>query len=133
MPPPVNVLASIEGGEELRRALKKHEARFLEVMREALPEEAEKVKSVATVEAPRGTGTLASSAALVKSNGRTKVRVAVGFLDEKAAAVHEGIHWGHFVEGTTGFKWFEKAFARMQGGILERIVQRLRRIAGGGA
>lgn len=133
MAPPVRLLASIEGGEELRKALKKHEARFLAEMRAALPDEGAKVMAVAQAEAPRGTGTLAASAAISKSNSRTKTRVAVGFLDEKAAAVHEGVHWGHFVEGTRGFKWFERAWLRMESGIVDRIVQRLRRIVGGGA
>lgn len=131
----MNVLMKLHGGEQLRKALKKIEKEFLAELAVALPEEGNSLMAAANATAPRGTGTLAASSSVttVVQEAKGRVRVAAAYLDEKAAAVHEGIHWGQKVEGTAGFKWFERALNSFEGGFVERIGARLKRLVGGGA
>jgi hypothetical protein len=131
----LNVLMKVEGGDELRKALKKHEAAFLAEMAEALPVEAQALMAAANATAPRASGTLiaSSSVSSVVQEKKGRVRAAAAYTDEKAAAVHEGLHWGVHIEGTRGFKWFERALNGFEGGFVDRIVSRLRRLVGGGA
>lgn len=125
----VEVLSTIEGGEELRRALRKVREEFMAECRQAIPEEAQALMAQAQAAAPRGSGTLAASAEVSKTKGGMKA--AAAFLDEKAAAVHEGIHWGHRIEGTQGFKWYERILAGFEAGFVSRMAARLRRLVGG--
>lgn len=129
----IDVLMKLEGAEQLRRELKRQEVRFFGEMAQALPEEAAALMAAANAEAPRATGTLAASSSVTKEidNSDRTVRVVAAYLDEKAAAVHEGIHWGEHFE-TRGMKWFERAKNGFERGVVERIGDRLRRIVGGG-
>lgn len=132
---PANVLMQLEGGEELRKALKRQEKAFFDEMAAALPEEGQNLMAVADAAAPRLTGQLVSSSSVTSevkpSKGR--VKVAAAYLDEKAAAVHEGVHGGHHVEGTRGFKFFERVLHSFEAGFVQRIAARLKRLVGGGA
>jgi hypothetical protein len=127
------ITMKIVGGEELRRALLKKEAQFLAEMAQALPVEAQALTSQAAAAAPRASGQLAASAmassAVLKKGQRIKAAAAI--LDDKAAAVHEGLHWRKKVEGTKGFKWFERVFRAFEPGFVDRIAARLRRVVGG--
>jgi hypothetical protein len=129
----INVLMTVEGGDALKAALKKHQERFLAEMAEALPQEGQVLMTEANSSAPRASGALASSSSVtsVVQQSQGRVRVAAAYLDEKAAAVHEGVHWGQHIEGTKGFKWFEKAFHAFELGAMQRIVSRLKRLVGG--
>lgn len=132
----VNVLMRLEGGAQLRRALKRQEQRFLAELATALPEEGTSLMASANAAAPRASGTLAASSSVthVVQAKKGRVRVAVAYLDEKAAAVHEGIHWGRkTAQQTKGFKWFERALGAFEPGFVERIAGRLRRLVGGGS
>ncbi len=130
----MNVLVKLEGAEQLRKALKKKEKEFLAAMANGLPQEAQVLMQSANSAAPRLTGKLASSSSVTSSvqPEKGRVRVAAAYLDEKAAAVHEGVHWGRHIEGTSGFKWYEKAFNAFQAGFVQRIGDRLKRLVGGG-
>lgn len=125
-----NIVMKLEGGEQLRKALRAKEREFLEEMAAALPEEGQKLMSAAAAAAPRDSGELAGSASVTSALTKkgTRVKVAAAFLDEKAAAVHEGVHWGHHIEGTRGFKWYERILNGFEGGFIERIATRLRRL-----
>lgn len=123
----------LKGMEKLRRALKKQPERFFAEMAMALPAEAQALMGQANGAAPRKSGELAGSSSVtsVVQVRKGRVRVAAAYLDEKAAAVHEGVHWGAHIEGTRGFKFFERALNAFEGGFASRIVARLKRIAGG--
>lgn len=132
---PGNVLMQLEGEKELRKAIKRQERAFLEEMAAALPDEGEKLMAIADAAAPRMTGELASSSSVtsVVQPSKGRVKVAAAYLDEKAAAVHEGVHGGRHVEGTRGFKFFEHAFNSFEAGFVQRIAARLKRLVGGGS
>lgn len=134
MAPRVVMALEVKGLEQLKRELRKQKRAFFQEMAAALPVEAEKLMSQANTAAPRASGELVSSAnvSVVLQESKGRVRVAAAYLDEKAAAVHEGVHWGGKVEGTRGFKWYERAFNAFEVGFIERIAQRLRRLTGGG-
>lgn len=124
----------VRGLEELKRELRKQKRAFFEEMARALPEEGQSLMQQATAAAPKASGELAGSSLLsveVKDS-KGSVRVAAAFTDDKAAAVHEGVHWGGFVAGTRGFKFYERVFNAFEVGFIERIAQRLRRLTGGG-
>lgn len=130
----IDVLMKLEGGPALMRALRRQEKAFLAEFGAALPAEAEALMQSANAAAPQASGTLVSSAVVTsviqKSKGR--VRAVAAYTDEKAAAVHEGIHWMQQVVGTKGFKWFERSLHAFEADFVARIGARLRRIAGGG-
>ena len=129
----VNVFMSVEGGDVLRRALQKKAAEVAREMELALPQEGAALMAQANALAPRASGELVASSSVTSAvTGKgSKVRVAVAYTDEKAAAVHEGLHHNRKVEGTRGFKWFERAMNAFTPGFIERVVARLRRLVGG--
>lgn len=131
----IDVLMKVEGGEQLRRALKRQEQRFIDEMAKAIPEEAAALMASANATAPRKSGALVASAVVSSAlqPKRGSVKAAAAYTDEKAAAVHEGVHWGAHIENTRGFKWFERALNRFEPGFLERIAARLKRLVGGGS
>jgi hypothetical protein len=133
MPGRVNVLMSVEGGEALRKALTKKSAEVAREMAIALPAEGQTLMQTAGATVPRATGELAGSSSVTSSLTKKgqRVRVAAAYLDEKAAAVHEGLHWGKKIQGTKGFKWFQRAFDAYKSAAIGRIVERLRRLVGG--
>lgn len=130
----VDVIMSIEGGDELLKALRKKPREFLALLAQRLPIEGQALMSAANAAAPRRTGTLAASSLVtsVVQEAKGVVRVAAAYTDEKAAAVHEGLHWGEHIEGTPGFKWFEKATNSFEQGFVERVAQDLQKLTGGG-
>jgi len=130
----VNVLMKMSGGEALRKALKKKEKEFFAAMANELPQEAQKLMQSANALAPRDTGELAGSSSVTSAvqPEKGRVRVAAAYLDEKAAAVHEGVHFGRHIEGTRGFKFYERALNAFEGGFVERIGAKLKRLVGGG-
>ena len=121
----------VKGGEELAKALRKIEDKFLDTMAEVLPEEADTLFNASQAAVPRASGTLSSSGVVEKQRSETTSMASVGYNDHKAAAVHEGIHHGRHIEGTTGFKWLERSFNQFVQGAIERIVARLRALIGG--
>lgn len=133
MPGRVNVLMSVEGGDALRKALQKKSAEVAREMAIALPQEGAALMAHADALAPRASGELVASSSVTSAVTRkgAKVAVAAAYLDEKAAAVHEGVHWGRKIQGTRGFKWFERALNAFTPGFIERIVARLRKLVGG--
>lgn len=129
----IDVLMKLEGGPALMRALRRQEKAFLAELGDALPAEAEALMQSANAAAPQAGGTLVGSSVVssVVQEGKGRVRAVAAYTDEKAPAVHEGIHWGAKVEGTKGFKWFERALNSFETGFVARIGARLRRIVGG--
>lgn len=129
----MNVLMKLEGGEQLRRALKRVEKDFIRELGDALPAEGQTLMSAANALAPVATGELVNSSSVtsVVQESKGRVRVAAAYLDEKAPAVHEGIHGGAHVPGTRGFKWYERALNAFEGGFTERIAAKLRALTGG--
>ncbi|MHB1065425.1 MAG: hypothetical protein ACYC1Z_13220 [Georgenia sp.] len=129
----VDVLMELEGGPALLRALRRQEKAFLDELANALPAEGQALMNSANAKAPRGSGTLAGSSSVTTEVNESKgrVRVAAAYLDEKAAAVHEGVHWGEKVEGTKGFKWYERVLNGFEAGFVSRIGARLKRMVGG--
>jgi hypothetical protein len=120
-----------EGGEELRRALKGIERKFLDTMAKAIDEEAHKVMAAGIASAPKLSGELASATNVVVSRSRGQVQGAASFLKDRAAAVHEGVHWGRKIP-TKGFHWFANAALDWEPAAAKRIVQRLQDITGEG-
>lgn len=127
-----SVFARVEGGEELRRALRKLETEVLEEMGEAIPVEAEALLKLANAGVPREAGALARTATVSTGETKTKRIAVAAYLSKYAAAAHEGIHWGVFRQGTAGFKWYTKARDAFAQGYAERIAARLRALLGGG-
>lgn len=136
----IDVILKMQGGRELLRKLRKLEPQFAEEMRRTLPAEGERLMDQANALAPVGSGELKASAAVGfehEADGQGhRTQVFAAYWDDKAAAVHEGIHWERKVEGTKGFKWYERAFNAFERGFVERVATQLRRIvsraAGGG-
>ena len=87
--------------------------------------------AAAQVTVPRKSGTLAASAGVSSEVGDHRVTAVVAYKDVKAAAVHEGIHHGHKVNGTRGFKWLEHSFKLAKPKMLDGIVKALRALTGG--
>ncbi len=126
--------ADVKGGDELRRALKARMGLFMAAMDKILPEEAQLLRQAADAKAPALSGELRSSSEVSSEKTRTQgTRAAVAYLDEKAAAVHEGIHYGHHLKGTKGFKWLENATNEFQTGFVQRVAAKLRAVIGGGS
>ena len=134
MPPGIDIFLKLEGGDALRKALRAKEKEFLRELATALPEEGYALMGSANAAAPRSSGTLAASSSVtsVVQEDQGRVRVAAAYTDPKAAAVHEGVHWGQHFE-TKHMKWFEHALHAFETGFFSRIGARLRRIVGGGA
>ncbi len=130
-----DVLMKLEGGAALKRALKRQEKAFIRELASALPAEGEALMASANAAAPRASGELAGSSSVtsVVQESKGRVRVAAAYEDPKAAAVHEGVHWGQKIEGTSGFKWFERTLNAFEPGFVQRIGARLKRLVGGGA
>lgn len=130
----VDLIMSIEGGADLLRSLRKKPREALALLAKVLPDEGENLMTAAAMAAPRGTGELAASASVTSLVQESKgvVRVAAAFTDEKAAAVHEGVHWGVHIEGTKGFKWYEHTTNAFAEGFVQRVAQDLKKLAGGG-
>jgi len=128
----VNILMSLEGADELKRKLRKLEPQFLDAMKQELPREGESLRSAAQSLAPVAGGELRSSAVVATKVSKTRVAVLVGYTDEKAAAVHEGIHWGRFHPGTKGYKWLERALNTFAAGFTNRIAGVLRGVVSRG-
>lgn len=134
MAPRVTMALEVKGLEQLKRELRRQQRAFFEEMAKALPEEGQSLIRQATAAAPKATGELAgrSLVSVEVKESKGTVRVAAAFTDEKAAAVHEGVHWNEKVPGTRGFKWFERVWNGFEPGLLERIAKRLRRLTRGG-
>lgn len=119
--------ANVKGGEELRQALKKNMAKFEAAMDTALPEEAALLLAAANAIAPKSTGALTGSGVVSSEKSRLGGTKAVAaYTDEKAAAVHEGIHWNRKIKGTHGFKWYERALNSFEPGFVQRIAEKLK-------
>lgn len=129
----VNVLMSVGGGAELKKELRKVKALFLAEMEKAMAEEASRLMAAAADATPTASGTLLMSLTASSSAQPTKgrVRFAVAYLDEKAAAVHEGIHWAKKRGETLGFKWYERTLNKFETGFVERITGKLKTLVGG--
>lgn len=131
----IDVVMKLEGGDALRKALKKRPQEFLAEMDAALTEETARLRGAAESETPAASGTLLMSltTSSAKQPAKGRLRFAVAYTDDKAAAVHEGVHWGKHFEGTRGFKWFERVFNAFEQGFVQRVADRLRRLVGGGS
>lgn len=123
--------AKLEGGEQLRSRLAMVRRQFVDEMRRAIPEEAQQAMVDAQKGVPVASGKLRSSAVVSSEETARGVRAAAAYEDEKAAAVHEGIHWRRKFKGTAGFKWLEKSFEAFAPKSIERLAARLRRLTGG--
>jgi hypothetical protein len=121
----------VKGLEQLKRELLKKKRLFVDEVRNFVPPETQKLVAQAAAAAPRASGELASSASASWEMSKTGVEAVAAFTDEKAAAVHEGVHGGKHVEGTGGFKWFEQVFNAFEVGFIERLANRLRAALGG--
>lgn len=129
----MKVTIELKGVSELQRALKAKEKEFLAELGDALPEEGEALMTAANAVAPSETGEMIASSSVTTEVKRGSVQVAAAYLDEKAAAVHEGFHGGKDVDGTLpGEKWFEQTLNSFEPGFEQRIAARLKRVTGGG-
>lgn len=120
----------IEGGEKLRRQLLKAQKQLAREMATFLPAEAQDLMSQANAQVPRLTGELAASATVTSDVKGLRVRAVAAYKDDKAAAVHEGIHGRRKIQGTKGFKWFERALQTWESGFYGRIAARLKSLIG---
>jgi len=118
--------ANVKGGEELRKALTKNMGKFEEAMDTILPEEARELMNAAQTRVPRESGELASTATVSSEKTRGGTKAVAAYTDEKAAAVHEGVHHGHKVHGTKGFKWFERTLNSFEGSFAQSVVEKLK-------
>jgi len=114
-----------KGGPELRRALQGMEKKFLREMGKALEDEAQTIMQLGVRDAPEDTGDLAAGTDVQVTRRRGGIEGAASFTRERAAAVHEAVHWGRKVEGTEGFHWYGEAAADWEPKAQQRIVQRL--------
>lgn len=131
----VSVLMKVEGGEALRKALRKMPDAFIAEMRAAMLHQGEQLRTDADGAAPRASGTLTrSSVVALLEDDPVFVSVGVAYTDPKAPAVHEGIHWRKRKGAQEpGFHWFLRTFNTFAGGYIGRIAARLKRLVGGGA
>lgn len=124
----VNVLARLEGADELRKRLKElGKGALVQAVRPHIKAEAQALKTAASVGEPRGvTGALGESKRVVELRGRGAVRFAVVYLNYYAKWVHEGI-FGHAKVGARygRFKWFERAVQAFEAGYIERTGAKL--------
>lgn len=127
----MNVLFTVEGGEELVKRLKKVEAQFMAELAAAFPDSGEALRGQANSQAPRASGRLLSSSFVASEAKRHRVQTVVGYTDPKAPAVHEGIHWGHKISEKHRRKWLENALNAFAPSFAEHIAARLRRMLGG--
>lgn len=121
----------VSGGPALVSALKRKQGQFLKTMQTELPAAGQATLAAAQQVVPRKVGELAASAVVSSEVKDNAVRVAVAYTDKKAAAVHEGVHHGHHVEGTHGFKWLEHSFKLEKPKLLADIVKSLKALTGG--
>ena len=126
-----NDLLRVSGGPALVSALKRKQGEFLKTMETALPAAGETTLAAAQQVVPRKVGTLAASGVVSSEVKDHNVKVAVAYTDIKAAAVHEGVHHGHHVKGTRGFKWLERSFKLEKPKLLADIVKSLKALTGG--
>lgn len=125
----------MEGGKELRKALLKLKEETFEALIRPVNAEAKKLLADSVFAAPSESGELVASAKVVASVNRKRggIKAHALYEDDKAPAVHEGIHWNHKTkEPTQGFKWFERAFNEFEPGFYQRIIAVLRGVVNGG-
>lgn len=126
----------LTGVEQLAREMKRVEKRVTAELAAALEHEAKALLEQANQVAPRESGEMVRSGVVSSDVQPAKgtVEVAVAYLDEKAAAVHEGFHGGKDSEGVLpGEKWFEQTLNAFEPGFQRRIAARLQRVTGGGS
>jgi hypothetical protein len=122
--------ADVKGGEELLGKLRANMRKFEKAMETILPEEARDLLSAASTSVPRQSGELAASAVVSTEKGSAGFRAAAAYTDHKAAAVHEGVHHGRFVEGTRGFKWLEHTLHAFEPGFVQSVAEKLKKAVG---
>lgn len=122
----------LTGVEHLAREMKRVEKRVNAELAAALQDEARALLEQANQVAPRESGELVRSAGVSSEVSRGTVDVVAAYLDEKAAAVHEGFHGGKDSEGVLpGEKWFEQTLSAFEPGFHRRLAERLKRVMGG--
>lgn len=127
----MRIKLSMYGDRRVWAEMRKKQTEFLEAMLSWLPAQGDELLAIAQRDAPKASGKLARTGVVSVQTLKNRVRVAVAFTDDKAAAVHEGIHWRVKVDGTRGYKWFEKGFVKWAPQFVPGAADILRRIAGG--
>lgn len=130
------VKMTVSGADELKRRITGLSQAFLKEMEQAIPEEAKGLMAAANALAPRVSGKLIESSVVTSEVKSNKVLAAASYTDEKAAAVHEGVHWGLSRVKDPRYhldhlKWYERALNAFAPGFSERMVTRLRKLVGG--
>lgn len=128
----VNVMLKVEGWNEVRKKLRSMRGLFLQEMDATMAEGARIVQQQSNAAAPVASGTLVSSATIQHEKKADFISYGMGYTDEKAAAVHEGIHWGHkFGKKERGFQWLMRVMEEFAPSYIEHVAMRLRRLTGG--
>jgi hypothetical protein len=119
------IIGKVTGVNELGIKLRGLEKAWLSEMEAAIPTEAHALMASANALVPVASGTLKASALVTSQvvDGR-KVEAVACYTDKKAAAVHEGIHWGIHFQGEPGFKWYERALSGFAQGFVDRMLAR---------
>jgi hypothetical protein len=118
-------MIQISGVESIEQALTKKLEQLLAAAGEAIPSEAHQLLAKAQQAVPRLTGELADSASVETQTINGSTVATVVYTDPKAAAVHEGFHWGHKDSGAKGYKWLERSLNESEAGFAERMAKAL--------
>lgn len=122
---------NVRGLEQLSRGAARIERQLKAQLEKELIKEGKSLLDQANAVAPTETGEMVASSSVTSEVREGKVSVAAAYLDEKAAAVHEGFHGGKDSEGVLpGEKWFEKTLNGFAPGFEERVAAGLKREVG---
>jgi hypothetical protein len=121
-------VGKVTGVDALGITLMKLEREWLQEMERGITAEAIDLMNQANTIAPEASGTLkASTVVSVEVESGVRVLANATYTDRKAAAVHEGIHWGirqKDREARPYFKWFERTWMGMAEGAVQRMLAR---------
>lgn len=123
----------VEGGEELRRALRKMPAAFMDAMSKELSAIGKETTDAGAAAAPILTGELRGSATTkTKSKQGKRTFVFLGILQSAhAAAVHEGV-FGGVRKQLGSFKWWTRLFTQREAAYEARVIGALKTLVEGG-
>lgn len=124
----VFTVGKVTGVDALGVTLKGLQREWLREMEAGITEEAVELMNKANAIAPQASGTLkASTVVAVEVEQGVRVLANATYTDKKAAAVHEGIHWGIRIKAAEGrpyFKWLERTVGTFAQGFVDRILAR---------
>lgn len=121
-------IGKVTGVDALGITLRKLEREWLQEMEAGITAEAVNLMNEANARAPQASGKLkASTVVAVEVEQGVRVLANATYTDRKAAAVHEGIHWGIRQKDAAGrpyFKWLERTWMGRAEGAVQRMLAR---------